>query len=122
MAVVRPRPKSTPRKFLVLRFIAWLIVLAGIIVLLVGSALGLYGLTVSTTVQAGDQVLTPFVTTAPPLFIATAILTGLAVIGLGQVLLALLSIEAHTRRSTLAQEKILRAHARLMRELDQRLP
>lgn len=122
MTVVRRRPNKSARRFPILRFIAYLIVLVGALVLIGGLLVGLYGLAVSPILQVGDQVYTPFITITPPAFIAAAIVVGLAIVGGGHLLLAILSIEQHTRRSTLAQEKMLRAHAQLMRELDQRLP
>lgn len=120
-----PRKSSQPsvRRFGLLRFIASLHVLLGILIL-VGGAVGAVLSFVSARSPAvvGDQLVTfggP--ATAATLLIGGVVL-GLSYMAIGHLLLAFLSIEEHVRRSAIAQEKLLRANQQLIQQLDQRLP
>jgi hypothetical protein len=70
----------------------------------------------------GDQMVTLGGPAAAVGILIGALALGLAYMALGHLLLAFLSIEEHTRRSAIAQEKLLRANQQLIQQLDQRLP
>lgn len=121
-ARTRKAPAST-RKFGLLRFIAYLHVLLGLIVLISAIGAGVLTLTSGDSVfAAGDQV----VQLGGPVTAAGIIISGLFLalvyIGIGHAILAFLSVEEHTRRNATAQEQLLRANMQLLRQLDQRLP
>jgi hypothetical protein len=111
------------RRFGLLRFIARLHALLGILIIVggvVGAALSFASS--SSPVVVGDQLVTFGGPAAAAGILIGALVLGLSYIAIGHLLLAFLSIEEHVRRSAIAQEKLLRANQQLIQQLDQRLP
>jgi uncharacterized PurR-regulated membrane protein YhhQ (DUF165 family) len=117
----RKAPAST-RKFGLLRFIAYLHVFVGLLVLIGAVVSGILAMTQSGTFIAGDQAVQLGGTSTAAVVIVSGAFLALIYIGIGHAILAFLSIEEHTRRSATAQEQLLRANMQLLRQLDQRLP
>jgi len=113
---------SSTRKFGLLRFIAYLHVLIGLIGLIGGIIVAVLAVTTSSAVVVSDVVLSTGGTVTAVSILVTSVVFALVYIGIGHAILAFLSIEEHSRRSALAQEKLLRVNVQLIRQLDQRLP
>jgi hypothetical protein len=120
-ARTRKAPAST-RKFGLLRFIAYLHVVVGLIVLISSIAAGVLAITQNSAIAAGDQVIQLGGPVTAAGIIISGLFLALVYFGIGHAILAFLSIEEHTRRSATAQEQLLRANMQLLRQLDQRLP
>lgn len=120
-ARTRKAPAST-RKFGLLRFIAYLHVFVGLLVLIGAVVSGVLTITQSSAFTAGDQVVQFGGPLAAAVVIGSGAFFALIYVGIGHAILAFLSIEEHTRRSATAQEQLLRANMQLLRQLDQRLP
>ncbi|XWX03214.1 hypothetical protein VZO05_11950 [Aggregatilineales bacterium SYSU G02658] len=121
-ARTRKAPVST-RKFGLLRFIAYLYVIIGLLVLIGAILASVITLNAANNpIVAGGQVIQTGGATAAVGIIVSGVIVALIYVGIGHAILAFLSIEEHTRRSAIAQEQLLRANMQLLRQLDQRLP
>ncbi len=121
-ARTRKAPAST-RKFGLLRFIAYLYVIIGLLVLIGAILASVITLNAANNpIVAGGQVIQTGGATAAVGIIVSGVIVALIYVGIGHAILAFLSIEEHTRRSAIAQEQLLRANMQLLRQLDQRLP
>lgn len=123
MAARTHKAPASTRKFGLLRFIAYLYVIIGLLVLIGAILASVITLNaVNNPIVAGGQVIQTGGATAAVGFIVSGVIVALIYVGIGHAILAFLSIEEHTRRSAIAQEQLLRANMRLLRQLDQRLP
>ncbi len=121
-ARTRKAPAST-RKFGLLRFIAYLHVIIGLLVLIGAILASVITLNAANSpIVAGGQVIQAGGATAAAGVIVSGLIVALIYVGIGHAILAFLSIEEHTRRSAITQEQLLRANMQLLRQLDQRLP
>jgi len=123
-ASARKAPAST-RRFGFLRLIAYLHVFLGLLIFIAGVVIAALTLNTPNTMTINGQTFQTSAFGGPAAaasVLVSTLLFALIYVGIGQAILAFLSIEEHVRRSAIAQEQLLRANMQLLRQLDQRLP